>query len=94
VVGFTGQQTETTATKILLTSKVVKGKIAFGNSLGFQAQIDDLGLKMLHPNEKSQKQHFRKNFLFFQGIFGLLLNLTLSPTSLHFEITLEVNDYG
>jgi hypothetical protein len=35
--------------KILLPSWVVKGKIAFGNSLGFQTQIADLPLawKML-----------------------------------------------
>jgi len=45
VVGFTGLQTETTIKKILLTSWVVKGKIAYGNSLGFQAQIEDLPLK-------------------------------------------------
>jgi hypothetical protein len=31
--------------KILLTSWVVKEKIAFGNSLGFQARIEDLHLK-------------------------------------------------
>jgi hypothetical protein len=30
--------------KILLTPMLVKGKFAFENSPGFQAQIDDLGL--------------------------------------------------
>jgi len=36
---------ETTIKKILLTSWIVKGEIALGNKLGFQAQIEDLRLK-------------------------------------------------
>jgi len=37
-------------------------KFAFGNSLGYQAQINDF--EMLHSDGKSQKQHFRKKLLF------------------------------
>jgi hypothetical protein len=46
VVEFTGLRNGTTsAPKILLSSRVVKGKIAYENSLGFQAQIEHLPLK-------------------------------------------------
>jgi len=36
---------ETTIRKILLSSWVVKRKIAYGNDPAFQVQIEDLGLK-------------------------------------------------
>ncbi len=45
MAAFTGLQTKTTTQEILLTLWIVKEKIAFGNSLGFQAQIEDLPLK-------------------------------------------------
>jgi hypothetical protein len=37
--------------KILLASMVIKGKIAFANSPGYQAQIEDLYLKSCIPKE-------------------------------------------
>lgn len=43
-MGLLGYGRKELSTKILLTARVVKGKIAFGNSLGFQSQIDDLHL--------------------------------------------------
>jgi hypothetical protein len=57
VVEFNGLRNGTTTVqKILLTSWVVKRKIAFENSPGFQAQIDDLRLKcgILGENPKNK----------------------------------------
>jgi hypothetical protein len=54
VVGFTELQTQTIAPKILLTPWVVKGKIAFENSHGFQGQIDDLPLECGIEKENSK----------------------------------------
>ena len=45
VVGFTGLLGGTTVKKILLPSKAVKGKIAAGESPGFQEPIEDFELK-------------------------------------------------
>jgi hypothetical protein len=46
VDGLTGLgESETIIEKILSISMLVKGKIAFGNSLAFQAQIDEWRLK-------------------------------------------------
>lgn len=42
--------------KILLASEAVKGKIAFGNNLRFQAQIEDLHLKCCIPGENAQNR--------------------------------------
>jgi hypothetical protein len=56
VDGLTGLRNGTiTLPKILLISRVVKGKIAFKNSPGFQAQIEDLHLKccILMENPKN-----------------------------------------
>jgi len=58
VVRFTGLQTETATKEILLTSRVVKRKIASGNGLDSQAQVEDLRLKycILKGNTKNRKE--------------------------------------
>jgi hypothetical protein len=49
---------ETSMKRILLTSLTVKVKITFGNRLGFQAQIGDLGLKfsIFGVNSKNKRR--------------------------------------
>ena len=51
VVGLIGRGRTTTFQKLLLTSRVVKWKIASANSPGFQAQIDDLHSNCCIPKE-------------------------------------------
>lgn len=50
--------------KILLSSWVVKRKIAYGNSLGFQAQTEDSNLKCGILGEDSKN---KRKKLFFSG---------------------------
>jgi len=52
--------------KILLISGPVKGKIVFGNSLGFQAQIEDLHLNYCIPR-KNPKNNISGSTLCFSG---------------------------
>ena len=45
LMGFLSYEGMITNQKILLCSQAVKGKIAFGDSLSFRTQIEDLPLK-------------------------------------------------
>jgi len=56
-----GYWQEKTIKKILLTSWIVKRKIALEKGLGFQAQIEDLGLKCrIHQENFRNKSTGRK----------------------------------
>ena len=52
--------------KILSFPPAVKGKIAFGNSLGFQVQIEDLRLKWCIPKKKPKRTISGRTSCLFQ----------------------------
>lgn len=55
-MGLLGYRMNNNQLKILFCYQAVKGKMAYGNSLGFQVQIDDLRLQccMLGDNFKNK----------------------------------------
>jgi hypothetical protein len=69
----------TSAPKILLPSWVVKGKIAFENSFGLQAQIEDLPLKCGTEKENPKNNISGSTFLFHRkSVLGSKINASRS----------------